>query len=57
MMERSVFRFVLRYSMREQIVLLLLTLLAFPFLYLRIMRGALRLRPLPPPRALLFSTP
>ena len=33
-MEPSAFRFVLRYSMREQVSLLLLTLSAFPFLYL-----------------------
>jgi ABC-type multidrug transport system fused ATPase/permease subunit len=32
-METSIFRFVLRYSRREQIQLLLLTLAAFPFLY------------------------
>ena len=33
MMESTIFRFVLRYSRREQIQLLLLTLSAFPFLY------------------------
>jgi hypothetical protein len=32
-METSIFRFVLRYSKREQILLLLMTLSAFPFLY------------------------
>jgi len=33
-MEPSIFRFVLKYSRREQILLLIFTLLAFPFLYL-----------------------
>ena len=32
-MESSIFRFVLRYSRKEQILLLLLTFSAFPFLY------------------------
>ena len=33
-MESSIFRFVLKYSRREQILLLIFTLLAFPFLYM-----------------------
>ena len=32
-MEKSIFRFVLRYSTRQQVVILLLTLASFPFLY------------------------
>lgn len=32
-METSVYRFILRYSLRQQVVLLVLTLLSFPFLY------------------------
>ena len=32
-MEKSIFRFVLRYSTRQQVVILLLTLSSFPFLY------------------------
>ena len=31
-MEKSIFRFVLRYSRRQQVVILLLTLASFPFL-------------------------
>ena len=33
-MEKSVFRFILRYSYREQIVLTLMAFASFPFLYL-----------------------
>lgn len=32
-METSVYRFIFRYSLRQQVLLLLLTLLSFPFLY------------------------
>ena len=32
-METSIYRFILRYSKREQVVLLILTGLSFPFLY------------------------
>jgi putative ABC transport system ATP-binding protein len=32
-LEPSIYRFILRYSLRQQLVLLLLTLLSFPFLY------------------------
>jgi putative ABC transport system ATP-binding protein len=32
-MENNIFRFVLRYSARQQVIILLLTLLSFPFLY------------------------
>ncbi len=32
-MEDTLFRFVLRYSLRQQIVILTLTILSFPFLY------------------------
>ena len=32
-MERTIFRFILAYSKREQIVLMLVTLISFPFLY------------------------
>ncbi len=32
-METSVYRFIFRYSLRQQVVLLILTLLSFPFLY------------------------
>jgi ABC-type multidrug transport system fused ATPase/permease subunit len=32
-LEPSIYRFILRYSLRQQVVLLLLTLLSFPFLY------------------------
>ena len=33
-MESSIFRFVLKHSRREQIVLLTFTMLAFPFIYM-----------------------
>ena len=33
-MESSIFRFVLKYSRREQILLLVFTAMAFPFLYM-----------------------
>ena len=33
-MESSIFKFVLKYSMREQILLLVLTIVSFPFFYL-----------------------
>ena len=33
-MESSIFRYVLRYSRREQALLLVMTILAFPFLYM-----------------------
>lgn len=32
-MESSIFRFILRHSVRQQIVLTLMTLASFPFLY------------------------
>src|SRR6516164_4949567 len=32
-LEPSIYRFILRYSLRQQIILLLLTLASFPFLY------------------------
>ena len=33
-MESSIFRFIFKYSAKEQVKLLLLTLISFPFLYL-----------------------
>ena len=33
LLEPSIYRFILRYSLRQQIILLVLTLLSFPFLY------------------------
>ena len=33
-MERSIFSFIWKYSSRDQIVLLILTLVTFPFLYI-----------------------